>query len=205
MSLLPPIILPPDMLEKLPPELRIITPYVNSLRNTITNLLGSNEDDFEDKYTQTKMEFLKGMVQVGLAIKDRKDFAKQLGEAYSSFYSQLEDRLSQEKRLGDPTVLAIINANEILLDFFNLALNPNVNISVPEYAPAFDPYLDLTVCLSTLVQAIENRREAGYERNLTKLTQRCQENTWKLESYVETIEIETDPEQKAILERVKGK
>ena len=205
MSLLPPIILPPDMLEKLPLELRIIVPYVNSLRNTITHLLESNEDEFEDRYIQTKMEFLKSMVQVGLAIKDHKDFAKQLGEVYSSFSSKLEDRLSEEKRLGNHTVLAIINANEILLDFFNLALNPNIDISVPEYAPAFDPYLDLMVCLSTLVHAIENRREAGYERNLPKLTQRCQGNTWKLESYVETIEIESDPEQKAILERVKGK
>lgn len=200
MSLLPPIILPSDMLEKLP-GLRVIVPYLNSLSNTITNLLGSNENEkeFEERYTQTKIEFLKYMVQTGLAVQHHKDFAKDLREVYSSFSTQLGDRLSQERRLDKTTVLAIINANEILLDFFNLALNPNIDMSVPKYTPAIDPYLNLIVCVSTLVQA------TGYERNLTKLTDRCRENTWKLESYVETIEIESDPEQRAILDRVKGK
>lgn len=203
MSLLPPIIPHSDILEKLPKELAIIVSYVISLRNTITQLLESNEEEFEGRFTQTKMELLKYLVQADLAIKDHKDVIEQLSEIYSATSTQLEDKLSEEGWLGNPVVVAIANANEIILDFFKLALDPNINISVLEYAPAFESYLDLSVCFTALVQATENKN-SDRERNLRKLTQRCQESTWKLESYVETIEIETDPEQRVILERVKG-
>jgi hypothetical protein len=191
-------------LDNLPEEIRAMIPYIKSLQDTITTLLDSDERDFEYRFTQTKMEFLSRMAQLGLIIgvrNDGVDIIKLLNETYSSVLSQIDDEISQQKSLGEPAAVAIAYAIEIIRDYFNLVYNTDIDIYIPEYNPAFDSYLDLSVCVSALVRANEDGK---YKKHLDRLTRRCQEYAWQLESYVETIEIETDPEQKSILDRVKG-
>jgi hypothetical protein len=179
-------------MQKLPKELAIIIPYATRLRNTITTLLDSNEGEFENIFNEITAEFLKYSVLVTSTLKDKQ--IEQIVAIYSSSLSQLK-----ELAHDDPVVLVLMNANDMILDFFSLAFDPNI---LPQYADAFEPYLDLLVCCTVLLQVIENRNID--QRNVEKLTQRCRENICKLEGYIDTIEIESDPEQRAILEHVKS-
>jgi hypothetical protein len=184
-----------SVLMKLPEELKIIIPYITSLRNEIAILLKSNENEFEHIVIKTQREFSKYALLVGLALKDSN--IKQLIQFYSSFSSQFKDKLSGKNTIALP----INNANEIIADYFRLSSDAKINIFA-EYPEAFATYLDVAFYCTVLIQAIENKN--ANQNIVSKLIKRCQENTWKLEGYVSTIEIETDPEQRAILERVQG-
>jgi hypothetical protein len=50
---------------------------------------------------------------------------------------------------------------------------------------------------------LENHSHASI-KNRNRLVEKCQLHTKELEGYVETIEIETDPQQREILNRVKS-
>lgn len=205
MSLLFPPIFDVTSLGKLPKELELIINYINSLDDTITKLLESDEQDFEHRLKQTETDFLACMVQIASAIASSKDPSKviiQLNEIYFSALAQIENEISQEKSLGNPAAIAVLNSTEIIRDYFNLFFNENIEIYLPEYNPAFRAYVILAVCISSLMKIIKNKNR-NY-KNSSKLIKKCQDNIWTLESYVETIEIENDPEQRQILERVKS-
>ena len=190
LALLVPPIMSDSNMRKLPKELAIIISYA-----TIRDLLNSSEGEYENIFNETKMQFLKYSALVGMTLKD-KDI-KRLVNIYSSSLSQLEE-LAQR---GDPVILALTNANDMIADFSRLIF-PSIETFLPQYTDAFEPYLDLLVSCTVLLQVNENKNTN--QRNISKLTQRCQENIWKLEGYIDTIEIETDPKQRAILERITG-
>lgn len=68
---------------------------------------------------------------------------------------------------------------------------------------AFQNLVNLALCIGILD---EIRKEDSMTNKLIvdKLIQKCKEEALQLESFVETMEIETDPEQMAIFERVKA-
>jgi hypothetical protein len=202
MSLLFPLI----SFNKIPKELEIIIPYINSLENTIIKLLESSVMDFEYKFQQTEIDFFSSMAQIASAIvlhKNPQQLVKQLNEIYFSALAQIEDEISQEKVRGSPAAIAVIDATERIRDYFSLIFDTTINTYLPEYKPAFDAYVKLSVCICSLMKIIKYKNKR-YTKNIAKLIQKCQDYTWKLESYVETIEIETDPEQSKILENIKA-
>jgi hypothetical protein len=122
--------------------------------------------------------------------------------------------------IDNSIIMSILNAIDIIPNYVRLAIDPRISVSVtkPEYYPASVAYINIWVCIFALIAAIARKRARNSDPTLalsqqqeneenwkTKLLiQKCQENTWKLESYIETIEIETDSEQRAILERIKS-
>jgi hypothetical protein len=183
--LVPPLMSDSDM-QKLPKELTIIIPYVTRLRETITSLLDSKAN-FEDVFNEVREQFLKYIVLVASTLKE-----KEIERMMAIYTSSLE-----LKEHDNPVVLALKNANDIILEVYSLAFDP----ILPQYADVFEPYIDLLVCCTILLQIEDRNTNQGY---VEKLIERCQENIRKLEGWISTIEIETDPEQRAILERVKS-
>jgi hypothetical protein len=192
-------------INKLPQELELIISHINSLDIEITKLLETNEDNFEDKLRQTEKSFSSCMAQIASAIalsKNPSNLIRQLSEIYSSGLIQIQEDISLEISQENTAAITLNNSLDIIRDYFTLIFNGNTKLYLPEYNPAFDAYVALSVCISSLMKIIKNKNK--YTKNLSKLLQKCQDYAWKLESYVETIEIEIDPEQAKILERIKA-
>jgi hypothetical protein len=195
-----------ELLDKLPEEIRtMIMAYTNGLDEKISLLLISDED-FENRYMQTIMDFVYCMAQIGHFIADRKDaqnIMKQLNEIFPSALSKIENKFKEKPFDNAGVSTAVVNAIEIISNYSDITINQAIAYK-PEYFPAFEAYINLSICLAALDKIVKNTDNDIYQKNSTKLIRRCQHYTKKLESYVETIEIESDPEQRVILERVKG-
>jgi hypothetical protein len=202
MSLIPPIVKPDKThVTKLPREVKVIMSYIDTLDAPIVEMLTSDKQDFEATFERTKMNFLFCMAQIGAVIgshKDAPNLIKRLNKIYSQSLSHVKYNISKSKK--NPLSDAIIGGVEVISNYFDLMINPKFNAYSPEYSPAFVSYVELSVCISALIKILQD--PIAKKKNVSVLIKKCRNSAQVLESYVETIEIEGDPEQKEILKRV---
>jgi hypothetical protein len=83
-------------------------------------------------------------------------------------------------------------------------IEPGYREHVPNHPDVFKPYMGLLGYTATLLYILDNIRETEVEPFMVeKVIARCEKTTSEVESYVDTIEIDADPEARATLERAK--
>lgn len=195
---IPPI--PKSEIDELEEEDRvIILRYITPLYEAISNLLECDDNEFEYNFERAKTQLLVFSVLVVMTLGE--DHFMTLTKKHLELSSQ-QRRIPQVKQVGTSVVQPWINANEIIVDFLRLTFDTEYREFLPEYADAFVPLLNLIVYCNILLYIVENKSKSE-SRNISRIIRECEDTAGALEGWVDTIEIETDPEQRAILERVK--
>jgi hypothetical protein len=189
----PPI--PKSEINKLDEEYRVvILRYITPLYDAISDLLECDDNEFEYNFERARTQLLVFSALVVMT----------LGEDHfmtmMKKHLELSSQQHQIPQAGTFVVKTLLNANEIIVDFLKLTFDIEYREFLPEYADAFMPLLNLIVYCTILLYIVENKSES---RNISRIIQECEDTAGTLEGWVDTIEIETDPEQRAILERVK--
>lgn len=195
---MPTLVLVPPMskseIDKLSEEERaVILRYITPLHEAISDLLESDGYNFEYNFERTKTQFLMFSSLIVMTLKE--DHFITLMRKHFKFSSQ-----RRPPQTETPVIQALYNANDVIVDFLRLAFDTQYREFLPEYADALLPLLNLIIYCAVLMYVIENKSES---RNLLRVVQECNDTAGVVEGWVDTIEIETDPEQRAILERVK--
>ena len=190
-------------LDKLPEEVRkMLLQSVERMNNTISSLLlKSTEDSFAQNYEQAKREFLKNVISIIFYFIAKPNDIKELLEIYFKASSDYENKIADKR----PAIYAtIINAIEIMRNYLVLILSKPDIIIRDEYkeSPAFHNLANLALCIGILDEVSRKEDRETNKLIVNKLVQKCEEEASQLESFVETMEIETDPEQMEIFERV---
>ncbi len=201
---MPGVVLVPPMsksaIEELPEELRdIILRYIPPLYEAISKLLQSTDNnEFERNYEKMFQALLLFLDLTFMTMKEH--HFRILLKNYSKYAS------SQTKLIHVNTSLveALVSANDVISNFIRLVLDPKTTDFVPKHSDVFLPYLQLLGYCSILVYVVDNEIDVDrYAQNVEKVIRKCQENTEIVESYVDTIEIDADPEARATLEKIK--
>ena len=201
---MPGVVLVPPMsksaIEELPEELRdIILRYIPPLYEAISKLLQSTDNnEFERNYEKMFQALLLFLDLTFMTMKEH--HFRMLLKNYSKYAS------SQTKLIHVNTSLveALVSANDVISNFIRLVLDPKTTDFVPKHSDVFLPYLQLLGYCSILVYVVDNEIDVDrYAQNVEKVIRKCQENTEIVESYVDTIEIDADPEARATLEKIK--
>lgn len=181
-------------IEELPEELqRILLKYIDPLYKSISTLLHSPED-FDRRLKDVTSEYLNYTTLTLMALTE--------GEV-----ALLINYLTTgEKRRPTASVSsqeeALTDAIDIIANFIWLTVEPSYRDYVSKYQDVFIPYRNLLVYTAVLGYIVNNPGEIE-SSIITKVTDKTKEITGTVEGYVDTIEIEADPEQRAILERIK--
>jgi hypothetical protein len=180
--LIPPM--PKSEINELTEEERTpILRYIIPLHRVISDLLESNDNEFEYNFERTKTQFL---IFSNLVIMT-------LGENHciTLMKKHLEFSLQQRRpQSNNPVVQALFNANEIILDFFKHVSDTEYKEFLPEYPDAFVPLLNPIIYCTVLMFIAENKSKS---RNISRIVQGCEGILGTLEGWVSTIEIETGP------------
>ena len=201
---MPGVVLVPPMsksaIEELPEELRdIILRYIPPLYEAISKLLQSTDNnEFERNYEKMFQALLLFLDLTFMTMKEH--HFRMLLKNYSKYAP------SQTKLIHVNTSLveALVSANDVISNFIRLVLDPKTTDFVPKHSDVFLPYLQLLGYCSILVYVVDNEIDVDtYAQNVEKVIRKCQENTEIVESYVDTIEIDADPEARATLEKIK--
>jgi hypothetical protein len=185
-------------IEELPEELRkILLAYITPLNKAISELLHTrSEEDFEGNFKNVMFEFLDSYTSAILAMKE--EHLDLLLKNYWTFTSQVT------AQAHSPLTQALADANRVIANFIGLMLDPTYRDYLPNHPGVFKPYMELLVCTAILIYTIDNIPETEVEPSMAKkIITRSQKTTWKVEDYVDTIEIDADHEASAALERVK--
>ncbi|MGC2574981.1 MAG: hypothetical protein WA364_26000 [Candidatus Nitrosopolaris sp.] len=180
-------------IDKLPKRERtIIQRYITPLHVAISDLLNSDDTEFQYNFERTKTRLLLFSSLVAMTLEESQFVA--LMKKFSSRY--------RRSKPNTPVERVLYNANEIIVDFLRLAfeISGKNKEFLPDYAEAFVPAISLIVHSTVLAYAIEKKSQS---RNIPRIVEECKTTARILEGWVDTIEIETDSEQRAILERVK--
>lgn len=171
----------PNLLDKMPGEIRtIIIMSNNRLDKTVSSLLTSNKNNFEKNYFQTVNEFHAYIAQITYAIARHTDSLKMIKvfeEIVSSALSQVEDTI---KKLHNREAMTLDKAIETISDYFKI-MNKRDSIVL-----AFSTYLNLSVYIIALYKIIKDEDNL-YQKNKTKLIQRCNIVTNQLRENIEII------------------
>ena len=180
--------MPKSAIEELPEELRSITlQYISPLHNAISKLLQSTEESqFEHNLEKTKFEFLLYSNLTLSTIKER--HVKLLLKSYW-IYASSQAKLTH---ISPSLLQALLRANDIIINFIKLILEPNATDFVPKHSDVYLSYLRLLVYTAILLYVIENN-VVGNARNIKTVIGKCRETTEIVESYFDTIEIDADP------------
>jgi len=197
-----------EILDKLPEDLRLtFMQYSELFRNEgIIPLLESSQADFTIRFEQAAKHLLEYMVQIGSIIdskyKDDPDILNNLLQFDLIGLSAIEKELSAAS--NEKLEISLTNAIEVIKDYLVLGADPNTQNEIvkPEYAQAFSAIITMIVSICALTMAITSNT-SSYMQKTDLFAQALNHYSRELEDYVETIEIETDPEQKARLERIK--
>jgi hypothetical protein len=184
--LLPPM--PKSEIEELPEELRrIVSRYIFPLHNTILKLLQStDESEFEHNFEKTKFEFLLYSNLTLLATKER--HVKLLLKNYWKYASYSRAKLSH---INKSLLQALVSANDIIINFIKLILEPDTTDFVPKRSDVYIPYLRLLVYTATLLYVVENNIVVN-AKNVKTVIDKCGETTEIVESYFYTIKIDVE-------------
>jgi len=180
-------------IEELPEELReIFLAYIRPLDEKISTLLHSTgEKEFERNFDKVISEFSIYLFEAGLTLDE--GYVKELLNKYlSGRYSSPPAQTPLARTLAD--------ANEMIANFIRLMTEPDYRDYVLKHPDVFMPYMELLVLTYIVGKITKSQVEPSM---VEKVTRRCQETTWNVESYVDTIEIDADHETSAALERIK--
>jgi hypothetical protein len=191
LALVPPMSI--SEIEELPEELReIFLAYIRPLDEKISALLHSTgENEFERNFDKVISEFSIYLFEAGLTLDE--GYVKMLLDKY------LSGRYSSPPAQS-PLAQTLADANEIIANFIRLMIEPDYRDYVLKHPDVFMPYMELLVLTYILGKITKSQVEPSM---VEKITRRCQEATWNVESYVDTIEIDADHEASAALERIK--
>ena len=189
--------MPKSEIEALPEELRkLFLAYIAPLYDAISDLLHSrNDDEFEHNFDKVTSKFLLYSIQTELTLDE--DHVNQLAKTYLEYSSHAATAQT-------PLAQALNDANEIIANFIRLMIEPNYRDYVPKHHDVFIPYIRLLVYATILIYILNESSETDIQPSVVKkIIRKCQETTWNVEGYVDTIEIDADPEASAALERIK--
>jgi hypothetical protein len=180
-------------IEELPEELReIFLVYTRRLDKTISALLHSTgENEFERNFEKVISEFSLYLYEAELTLDE--DHIKELLNRYLS-------GIRSSPPAQTPLAQTLADANEVIANFIRLMIELDYRDYVRKHPDVFMPYMELLVLTYILDKIPKTRVEPPM---VEKITRMCQETTWNVESYVDTIEIDADHEVSAALERIK--
>jgi hypothetical protein len=201
LALLPPM--SRSEIEELPEELqKIFLVYIVSLNKAISMLLHARDDEeFERNFKDVMLELFKYCASLELALSEER--LNLILKNYLAFFSQTGFTIQGQTPLVHTVVQVLDEASRVIANFVRLVLEPDYRDHVPNHPDALGPYMELLAYTAILIY-IRDKSEADIEQSMVeKIITKCQETTWKVESYVDTIEIDADHEATAALERAK--
>ncbi len=184
-------------LQELPEQLReILLEYREPLYKTISVLLRGRDEDFQLNFKDVTIEVLKYCDSLELVLSEEYFNLLLNYSAFSSIQADLEQTQT-------PVTQPLANAIGIIANFIRLMLEPDYRDHVRNHPGILEPYIELLTYTAILLY-INDKPETKIKRTmLKKIIMKCQNATEKVEEYVDTIEIDADPEASAALEHAK--
>lgn len=174
-------------------------------KKVVVPLLECSEVDFPKKFAESAGHLGNYIIQIGSFLDEKqKTFPNIMNDLIEFYIASVEAINDIFGDLPDNVSIGIANVLEILLNYVLIVSDPKMvnKISKPEYEPAIESYLYLLLSISALI-SIYKYENKHYEQKINTLLQYCNYYTKELEEFVETMEIEADPEDMKRLEKIK--
>ena len=193
--------------DNLPEDIRTtIFAYSNLFQEKgIIPLLESSEENFEKQFQITSTYLYNYMISVGdLIIQKQKEYPNLLLDLVEYNTLVLNEFSIELKKFSDYYSFKIIlESLTVFQEYLMATMNPKFQsiLNSTEYLPAVESMVYVMVCFGCFLQSIKNPKHRA--KILALLLDKLLIHKKNLESYVETVEIETDPDQMEIFERTK--
>jgi hypothetical protein len=204
-------------MEELPESLReIFLGYIAPLNKAIAVLLQQQmrkdddekeeEEQFKHNFKNVISEYMKYYTSIVADIREG-EFALLLQKSFSSTQSaqeQSEGEVETQTQALTPIEQTLNNALEVTAKATRLMLEPACHDHVLKHPDAWEPCTELMAygAILNYIQQAETNTNNDIEQSVVeKIIQKCQETTRNVEGFVDTFQIDLDPELSAALER----
>jgi len=198
-----------DLAKNLPEDIKLTIMAYGELFNKkyITPLLTTTDKDFAWRFQYSASGLYSYLISIGdIIIRKRNQYPNLLKDLmeYNVFaLKELSNHflIIDNKKHQD----IIFNSLDIIQQYGQLSAKPKIEslLDRTEYVPAVESMVYVIVCLVAFVQIVIKRKPFT-GKVFRQLLENLQKHSTELESYLETVEIESDPDQMTIFEKTKN-
>ena len=198
-----------DLAKNLPEDIKLTIMAYGELFNKkyIMPLLTTTDKDFDWRFQYSVSGLYSYLLSISdIIIRKQNQYPNLLKDLMEYNVTALRELGHQLLIIDDKKYQDIIfNSLGIIQQYSQLSTEPKIEsfLNKTEYVPAVQSMVYVLVCLVAFVQIVIKRKP--FKGKIFKLLlENLQKHSTELESYLETVEIESDPDQMTIFEKTKN-
>jgi hypothetical protein len=184
--------------------------YIAPLNKAIAVLLqsqtrGDDEEEFERNFKDVMFEYLEYYKSVLLVIREehlglllKKSFSSTGVDLATQSEVRAQGQTQTEAEAQTPLEQTLNHATRVIANSTRLMLEPDYQAHLLNHPGVLERYKELMAYVTILSYIINNKKErteTDIEQSMVeKIIRKCQEAAWNVEGYVDTIEIDADPD-----------